>query len=52
MPKKDFTDKRATEKQRKQDKKDKKALKRARKEVKQALAEHSLGWKTHDGRKI
>lgn len=56
MPRKDFTDERVSKKQRKLDKQrqkeGEKAKKQQRKEVRQALNSHSLGWECQDGSKI
>ena len=52
MPKKDFTDKRAEKKEKQQSKANRQALKRHRKEVKTALENHNLGWRTQDGKEF
>ena len=49
MPSKEFTDERVSKKQRKIDKR---RQKQAKKEVKQALDKHKVGWTTQDGKEI
>ena len=58
MPRKDFTDSRAKEKQRQLDslkrkaKSAKKALKQSKRETQQALDKSALGWTTRDGKEL
>ena len=52
MPKKEFEDERVKEKQRRLDKKNRQALKKNKKQIKTALDNHRLGWKTRDGKEL
>lgn len=52
MPKKEFEDERVVKKQQKLAKKSAKRLKQSKKETQKALDNHSLGWRTRDGKEI
>lgn len=49
MPKKDFTDKRAAKKEKKQQEK---LLTESKRETAKALKKHKLGWQTQDGKRF